>query len=122
MGILFWAFVVGAGTAGYLSYRKLRVMEDEIRSEVAAGEPSGERRAETEEGAFSPEASGSGDLEGRIRTLVAEEPGMLQTDLYSHLATERKRTLQDLLREMDRDGRLKRVREKGTYRLFPGGG
>lgn len=120
MGILFWSFVAGVGAAGYLAYRKLRLMEDEIRAEIATGEPAGDRQGETEVKASAGDAAEGLSPEERIRTLVAEEPGILQTELYRLLGTEKKRPLQDLLREMDREGHLKRVREKGTYRLFPG--
>ena len=122
MGPIFWAFLAGIGVAGYYGYRKLHAMEQELRREVAEEK----WESEEEEGESTgppltpqPETAGANALKERLLERVREQPGILQTDLYGLYPEENRRTLQELLRKLDREGRVARTKEKGSYRLYP---
>jgi hypothetical protein len=119
MGATFWLVVAAAGVGGYLAFRKLQEMEDEIRDEIAAREsrqakPSSQPSAPT----GSPEKPPA-TLEGRVLELIRKRPGLLQTEVYTAIPDVDRKQLQELLLRFDRAGRIRRVREKSTYRLFP---
>lgn len=125
MGAMFWLVVAAAGVGGYLAFRRLQELEDDIRDEIEDRERAGERRGEApapsrEE---APEAGKAPvpatSLEERIVQAVRDNPGRLQTELYAAFADIDRRRLQATLLSLDRTGRLRRVREQGTYRVFP---
>ncbi|MCF6179083.1 MAG: FAD-binding protein [Geopsychrobacter sp.] len=57
-------------------------------------------------------------LEDLLAT-VRETPGLTQLELYRHFADRDRRELQKMLRELDRQGRLRREKKGSSYRLFP---
>ncbi len=121
--------------AGAWCYQWLRRVEEEIRSELGTGEASSD---EDVTGNGSPEkngttvgkkveegAAGAGDvagdgngLAGAVLAAVAAEPGVKQTALYGRFPGSSKKRLQDLLRRLEKEGRLTRERAGGTYRLY----
>jgi len=119
MGATFWLVVAAAGVGGYLAFRKLQEMEDEIRDEIAARE-SRQAEPSSQPSPPSPAAEKSpAPPEGRVLELIRERPGLLQTEVYSAMPDVDRKQLQELLLRLDRAGRIRRVKEKSTYRLFP---
>ena len=119
MGATFWLVVAAAGVGGYLAFRKLQEMEDEIRDEIAARE-SRQAEPSSQPSQPSPAAEKSpATPEGRVLELIRERPGLLQTEVYSAMPDVDRKQLQELLLRFDRAGRIRRVKEKSTYRLFP---
>jgi len=119
MGKILWMIVAGA--AGYLGYRKLQNMERGIRSEIARG---GEGRTSAVADLKTPSggtvmAGTQSTLEERIVRRVTETPGILQTELYMLFPEENRRILQEALKTMAKEGGLKRKREGATFKLFP---
>ena len=121
MGKLFW--MIAAGAAGYYGFRRLQRLERDIRHEVGReGEVQGSGAVDPEDSrpktARKPKVAPP-SLEEQITRRVTENPAILQTELYTVFPEENRRTLQEMLRKMEREGGLKRTKEGGTYRLFP---
>ncbi|ORJ59065.1 hypothetical protein [Geothermobacter hydrogeniphilus] len=124
----FWLFLILVILilAGGWFYRRLLDIEQDIRREmaeeqVAAAERGEVAAAEEASEIRSQEPPEEADVEQRIQDIVSAEPGLLQTDLYDRFAELPRRKLQQLLRSMEGDGRLRREKEKGSYRLYPSG-
>ena len=143
MGFFFSLLGMAAMTAlGLYGYGKLRDLEMHIRTDLGeAGkgkepplekreEPAvrkakvekiiPEEREETKEG--SSDVPESSPLEQQILEEVSRRPGILQSDLYEYLPAIERRALQKILLDMDRQGKLRREKEKSSYRLFVGKG
>lgn len=116
MGLGFWVVVAAAGVGGFYCFRRLQEMEEDIREEIAASQEAATQDAK--ETPASPE-SAPVTLADQVLSLVRKHPGRLQTELYRDLAQVSRRDLQALLLELDREGRLRRVKEKSTYKLYP---
>lgn len=122
MSFGFWVVVAAGGVGGYLAFRRLRAMEGEIRGEIAGRRASATRSYEPER-----EAAAEGmraqtvavTLESQVLSLIRTRPGLLQTDLYRELSQVDRKVLQELLLQLDRGGRIRRGKEKSTYKLFP---
>lgn len=123
----------GAVVVGFYGYRRLQLIEKEIRSDITASSANREvKRTAAEESVPPVEAvrrevaakvkrpSGTGfSLVDRLRGAVRKEPGILQTTLYERFPEIKARVLQQTLLKMDREGKLRRTREKGSYALYP---
>jgi len=124
----FWLFLILVILilAGGWFYRRLLDIEQDIRREMAEEQVATADRddvpaeEETPENR-SQEPAEAPDVEQRILDIVSAESGLLQTDLYDRFAGLPRRKLQQLLRSMEGDGRLRREKEKGSYRLYPSG-
>jgi hypothetical protein len=123
----------GAVVAGFYGYRRLQSIEKEIRSDITAASASRDVNRTAAEESVPPVAairrevaakmkrpSGTGSsLDDRLRGAVRKEPGILQTTLYERFPDIKGRVLQQTLLKMDREGKLRRTREKGSYALYP---
>lgn len=58
-------------------------------------------------------------LEDEILNAIKNMPGVKQTDLYTSFADVSKKRLQQLLKEMDDNGQLKREKKGSSYLLYP---
>ena len=134
---MFWfivlLLVVGAG---FYFYQKMMAIEREIRAEqVAANEhvsPEPEPEPEPENLAadvFKPTSSaresqpaaavqGRTAIEEAIMSVVAEKPGIKQTDLYPLFADTGKKQLQKLIKNMADNGVLRREKQGSSYLLY----
>ena len=140
MGWIGWGVLAAVVAGGYWGYRRLNGLEEEIRREIEAENapppeappakappPAGEAGGRSEPGAEvsrqAPEGEGTAPLnlaEERLLRLIREQPGVLQTELYQRLPEIGRRLLQEQLLAMDKAGRVRRERERGTYRVYPG--
>ncbi|MCA1796957.1 MAG: hypothetical protein LC645_05335 [Geobacteraceae bacterium] len=111
--IIFVLLVVGG--LGYFFYRQMSAgpaqsdsaWAQDDNSEIAAGKTQ-----------IDTDADAQNVLDAQIIDLVSRTPGILQTELYSSFPDEKRKTLQAVLLQMDRDGALQREREGSSYRLF----
>ncbi|ALC16426.1 hypothetical protein DSOUD_1648 [Desulfuromonas soudanensis] len=124
----------GAVAAGFYGYRRLQSIEKEIRSDMTAASASRDAEGRGAEESVPPVAAGrrevaaemkppsetGSSLDDRLKEAVSKEPGILQTTLYERFPEVKTRVLQQTLLKMDREGRLRRVREGGSYSLYPG--
>ena len=124
MGVGFWTVVLVGGVGGYFAFRGLRTMEAEIREEIAGKEAAAsEGESVVKPAATLPpqvvEPAPVVTLEDQVLSRVRTRPGQLQTELYRELSHVNRKELQELLLRLDRAGKLRRVKEKSTYKLYP---
>lgn len=126
--------------AGFYVYQKLMAIEREIRAEQEAEQTGSDViEAETEDemteelsdppvvtpevesmaAKAKPVPDGKLDLDEEILIAVKNMPGMKQTELYSSFADVNRKRLQQLLKEMDDAGQIKREKQGSSYLLFP---
>ncbi|MFN2257190.1 MAG: hypothetical protein ABR516_01780 [Desulfuromonadaceae bacterium] len=116
--IIFVLLVVGG--LGYFFYRQMSAgpaqsdsaWAQDDNSEIAAGIQNNTKTQ------IDTDADAQNVLDAQIIDLVSRTPGILQTELYSSFPDEKRKTLQAVLLQMDRDGALQREREGSSYRLF----
>ena len=82
---------------------------------AAAAKKSAPKAAEPEKKAAAP-AEG---LEERLLQQVTAQPGMKQTEFYPLFPDEDRRVLQATLLSLDKAGKIRREKDKGTYLLYP---
>jgi len=125
MGVGFWMVAIAAGVGGYFACRGLKTMEEEIRDEIAGREAATgvEEGSSQEDSALPPGPAATPTpvvtLESQVLNLIRTRPGRLQVDLYRDLSQVNRKELQELLLRLDRAGKVRRVKEKSTYKLFP---
>ena len=145
MGLRLLLVAGGLTVAGYLAYRKLQEWEADIREEIESGRsgsapvkekvskppPLRSVSAPAKEEKKAPpvvtpstpvdkkKPSEVEDLSGQLLAWIGTREGELQTALYAAFPGENRRMLQGILLELDREGKIRREKEKGTYRLFP---
>ena len=135
--------------AGFFFYQKMMTIEREIReeqdtdqvvNETTAVQPVSEEALEepakgTDEAAVDsqivtpevedmttkvePVADESFSLEDEILAAVNNLPGVKQTELYDSFTDVTKKHLQQVLKEMDDSGKLKREKKGSSYLLYP---
>lgn len=143
---MFWFIVLLllAG-AGFYFYQKMMDIEKEIRAEQAADSGTAEVSAPPKEAApesetveetvvdslivtpavekmtskAEPIADESLNLEDEILAAVNNLPGIKQTELYTSFADVSRKQIQQLLKEMDDSGKLKREKKGSSYLLYP---
>ena len=112
--IIFLLLLVGCAYAYYI----LKAMEVEIRAEIDA--PSAVEDSEERVSDSSHDASGSddsGSIEKRIIEVIKKSPGIRQSDLYREVNTADKAVIQKKLLNLDRSGKILRIRSGNTYQL-----
>lgn len=140
---MFWFIVLLllAG-AGFYFYQKMMDIEREIRAEQDTGQASAGVSAAAEPEPEPAEADNSDStlvtpevdkmaakvvpvadasfcLEDEILAAVENLPGIKQTELYSSFADVNKKQLQQLLKELDEAGKLKREKKGSSYLIYP---
>jgi len=132
----FWSFLILVILilAGAWFYRRLQEIEKDLRHEMeadAVATPANQgQQAVVEEDEGPPKGAAAdseddageinpSDLTGRVSALVAAGPGIRQTEFYDHMPDISRKALQDLLRNMERDGLLRREKDRGSYKLYP---
>lgn len=124
----FWSFLllVILILAGVMLYHRLQDMEREIRAELEKALENQQVKAQAPQPSL-PESmqragmvgSESTGIESQLLEAVDVDPGILQTALYKKIPGQSAKTLQDMLRKMDQDGKVRRVKAKGSYKVFP---
>ena len=140
---MFWFIVLLllAG-AGFYFYQKLMVIEREIRADQdaeKAAEQSGPVVATTPVAAqettddpvivtpevekmtsrAAPVADTDMSLEDEVLAAVANLPGIKQTELYASFTDVDKKQLQQMLKELDDAGKIRREKKGSSYLLYP---
>ncbi|MBN1958044.1 MAG: hypothetical protein JXQ81_01795 [Desulfuromonadales bacterium] len=126
--------------AGFYIYQKLVAIEREIRAEQEAEESSLEEpdKSMSDEAVddlpdpqiVSPEvesmiekvepvADGDLSLEEEILLAVKNLPGLKQTEIYSSFSDVNRKRLQQLLKDLDSEGKIKREKQGSSYQLYP---
>jgi len=138
---MFYLLILLLGVGLWYVVRKLRELEAEIRRDIeeknrsseeedAGGEkvtpadndqPNQQRDLTPKPDRTLAEKTEEGPtaIDLRVLALVAEFPGLLQTELYGRLPDLNRRELQQLLLKLDREGRIRREKQGGSYRVFP---
>ncbi|PLX79424.1 MAG: hypothetical protein C0615_02380 [Desulfuromonas sp.] len=113
-------FIVVLLLAGafFYAYHVLTQMEREIRAEIGDDESASEPVKEE----MSPPSKSEGQIEAddpseMILKVIRENPGISQTDLYPYLEGFEKKSIQKLLLNYDRSGKVLRERSGSTYTL-----
>ena len=117
----FWTAMLAGTAAGFYGYRRLRQMEQDIRREIGQG--TGGRRMAPAAPKPAPAVAtkappAAPSLQERLLQALKDRPGRLQTEFYPEFPQEDRRTLQDLLARMEQEGRIRRERERSTYRIY----
>ncbi|RME40679.1 MAG: hypothetical protein D6794_01815 [Deltaproteobacteria bacterium] len=113
-------------------YQWLKRVEIEIRAELESAAQAAQAAAATEQKEPRPAENGSGEKEGSpggapgpgdstpadiILEVIRQHPGIRQADIYGLVPDMSKRRIQALVRSLEEEGRLRRVRDRGSYRL-----
>jgi hypothetical protein len=129
MGLILLLLLVGFG---WFAYRELKLMEADILRDIElknatdanptvlnpAVNSSPSPHEESANNAAEP-ASEPDPLPGQLQSVIADQPGIMQTDVYLQLPSYSKKQLQQTLLDMDRSGAIRRVKAKGSYRIYP---
>jgi len=139
---MFWFIMLLLIVGGcFYLYHRMVVIEEEIRAGQAIVKKPVEKplqetqSSEDEESIASPPvvttevenmapkvepvANDSLNLDDEIFSAIQNLPGIKQTELYSSFADINKKKLQQLLKEMDDGGKIKREKKGSSYLLFP---
>lgn len=139
---MFWFIILLLIVGGcFYLYQKMVVIEEEIRAgqdivKKPAAKSFHEAQAKDEvveivsppvvtlevEGMAAkaePVADDALSLEDEIFSAVENLPGIKQTELYDSFSDINKKRLQQLLKEMDDEGKIKREKKGSSYLLFP---
>ncbi len=112
--IIFLLLLVGCAYAYYI----LKAMEAEIRAEIDSINPvdnSEEGVSDSSHDTSGPDDNGS--IENRIIEIIKNSPGIRQSELYKEFNTVAKTDLQKKLLNLDRSGKILRIRSGNTYQL-----
>jgi hypothetical protein len=141
---MFWFIVILllAG-AGFYFYQKMMDIEREIRAEQEAAQASASVPVEPSKKKSEPEPESASDppivtpevekmtakatpvadeslsLEGEVLAAVKNLQGVKQTELYGSFTDVGKKQLQQLLKELDDSGKIKREKKGSSYLLYP---
>lgn len=112
MGFILFILLLAGGILAFLTLTR---MEKEIRAEIASAEasPGAEQPAPEPRGKAEPVDS----LEERICHHVRISPELLQTDLYIRLPEYDRKLIQKSVLNLERSGKLNRVRSGNSYKL-----
>ncbi len=126
---MFWfillLLVIGAG---FYFYSSMKEVDDEIKESRILFPPGkvepgpsvvSEAVVAAEPAAVVNDGPPAGSLEAEVLRLVAATPGMKQTDLYPHLADVNKKSIQQMVRVLADDGRIRREKSGSSYLLYP---
>lgn len=122
----FLVFVVLILAAAWF-YQWLKRVEAEIRAElgekgeaatvVAGRDPAPSGNTESSSPSGKQENPDGLSAEDRILEVVRSRPGIRQAEVYGLVADISKRRVQDILRRLEQEGRLRRIPDRGSYRL-----
>lgn len=126
MGVIGFILLISLAVVGWFAYRELKLMEADILREIEMKNSAGSAVVEISP-PFSPEPakqepadveSEPSTLDSRIQVLIADQPGIMQTEIYAQLSEFDRKQLQHVLLVMDRAGAIRREKEKGSYRIY----
>lgn len=125
----FWLFLLLLVLIGWGIYfcHRLKQIEADIRKDLEATEIDEDSPVDGDEeivretsGAYGSAVSDAeSDPVGQILTLVGNEPGIKQTEVYSRLSDVPRKSIQELLRKLADDGRIRREKKGSSYQLYP---
>lgn len=139
---MFWFMMLLLIVGGcFYLYHRMVVIEEEIRAgqaivkkpvekplqetqssddaEEIASPPVVTTEVESMAPKVEPVANDSLSLDDEIFSAIQNLPGIKQTELYNSFADINKKKLQQLLKEMDDEGKIKREKKGSSYLLFP---
>ena len=135
---MFWfvLLLILMGGAFYF-YQRMRALEQQIRADQAlekerqqsqqqkANVPGSSAVSEASEKSapvVEPESTTSGgqsvDSRQPVISAIQSQPGVLQTDIYGQLPQLSKRQVQQLIRQLTDEGKIRRERSGSSYQLY----
>jgi hypothetical protein len=126
MGVIGLVVLVAVGVVGWFAYRELKLMETDILHDIEMKNSAASTVAETSPAlppdpvvlAAADPVSEPKSLDDRIQVLIADQPGIMQTEIYARMPGYNRKQLQQTLLVMDRAGSIRREKEKGSYRIY----
>ena len=129
---MFWfvLLLIIMGGAFYF-YQRMRALEQQIRAEQAREKE--QQQAQQQSAAVvndapapsaspvntEPVSSSADDLSVEpVVNAIQSQPGMLQADIYAKLPQLGKRQIQQLIRQLEEEGKVRRERSGSTYQLY----
>ncbi|RMF42867.1 MAG: hypothetical protein D6751_11450 [Deltaproteobacteria bacterium] len=113
-------------------YQWLKKVEGEIRAELAEEAETSEGTAQVtasatgpkEEPAAQPAAADEAEdtaakpsAEDIVLDAIRAHPGIRQAEIYAHVQNLGKRRVQEIIRTLEKEGRIRRTRDRGSYML-----
>ena len=133
---MFWfiLFLVLLG-AGFYFYQRMTALERQIRAEQAlekehqqaqqpgtasgAGPVSGaEKTSRTVPASTASDEQSVDTAQDPVFSVIHSQPGVLQADIYDQLPQFSKRQTQQMIRQLVKDGKIRRERTGSSYQLY----
>lgn len=133
---MFWivVFLLLLGGTFYF-YQKMKALEQQIRAEQALEKASYQSESAAADSATEltsaaptpartvPAAPASGEpsvetVSDPVLHAIESQPGVLQADIYAQLHEFNKRQVQQMIRQLVEDGKVRRERAGSSYQLY----
>ena len=114
-----WIYLILLIAGGVFVYRTLVAIEKEIRAEIEGADTnSSVSRKDDIPVVTAPSVVAIDSIDQRISVAIATRPGIFQTEIYAELQDVEKKLIQKELLNLDRSGKISRVRSGKTFKLF----
>ena len=114
-----WIYLILLIAGGVFVYRTLIAIEKEIRAEIeVSGIDSSASNKDEILAVTTPTVVVNDSIDQRISVAIATRPGILQTEMYAKFHVADKKLIQKELLNLDRSGKISRVRSGKTFKLF----
>ena len=114
-----WIYLSLLIAGGVFVYRTLIALEKEIRAEIEGpGNDSPVSRKDDIPVVTTPAVVANDSIDQRISIVIANRPGIFQTEIYAELQGVDKKLIQKELLNLDRSGKISRIRSGKTFKLF----
>ena len=115
---MFWIIVLFLLVGCAYAYYLLKAMEAEIRAEIDSISPVDQPEERVSDSSHDiPGLNDSESIEKRIIEVIKNSPGIRQSELYKEFKTTNKADIQKKLLNLDRSGKILRIRSGNTYQL-----
>ncbi|PLX97883.1 MAG: hypothetical protein C0623_14270 [Desulfuromonas sp.] len=102
---------------GIMLWRWLTTLEKDIRAEIESSGETASPSGDSGNSGAGKSVIDAAEPVSRILEVIKVQPGILQKDLYPELADIERKDLQKMLLNLDRSGRISRVRVGNSYQL-----
>ena len=114
-----WIYLILLIAGGVFVYRTLVAIEKEIRAEIeVSGIDSSVCNKDEIPAVTTPTVVANDSIDQRISVTIANRPGILQTEMYVEFQDVDKKLIQKELLNLDRSGKISRLRSAKTFKLF----
>lgn len=115
---MFWIFLLFLFVGCAYVFNSLRVMEAEIRAEIDSANPVDESNESLSDSVCNVTSrNDSESIDERLIGFIKNRPGVRQSELYKEFNSVGKASLQKELLNLDRSGKISRIRSGSTYQL-----